>query len=305
MSLHLAFIIDPLPSLKRGHDTSLAFMDEAQKRGHEIHYCEIGDLSARDGKLLLNTRIYGKEGKSERRPDSHFNLILMRKDPPVDRAYLDATYFLDLSKVPVWNSPSGLREASEKMFSQRFPGIFPETLVSQNKEELLAFLSEMGGKMVVKPVDGFAGKGVFAVSADDANRSAILETLTSEWRRPVMAQRFLPEVKEGDRRIILLDGEPMGVLVRLPAEGEFRANMAAGGKTKRGEVSASDRKLIAAIKPALLEWGLHFVGLDVIGNYVTEINVTSPTGLIEIAQYDGVNLAGRVVDLWEKTLGGR
>lgn len=303
MTLRIACVLDPLAGLVRGHDTSLAILEEAERCGHDVHTCGIGDLLVREGELFVRTSdLAGKRTPAWHRSEE-FSLIFMRKDPPVDRAYLQATYLLDLAACPVWNSPSGLREASEKLFAMRFPGVFPPTLITQDKLSLFEFLDEMGGQMVVKPVDGYAGKGVFFVRRDDPNRAAILEAVTEEWRRPVMAQQFLPRVAEGDKRILLLDGEPVGAVVRLARAGEFRANMAAGGTVRKSEVSARERELIETIRPGLLEWGLHFVGLDVIGDYITEINVTSPTMLVEISKLDDRDLAGEVIGHWEREFG--
>lgn len=303
MALKIACIVDPVPTLIPGHDTSLAILQAAEQRGHEVHVCEMRHLSARDGKLFLRTTGLNQKIESALRPASEFSLIFMRKDPPVDRAFLQATYLLDLAGVPVWNSPSGLREASEKFFALRFPGVFPPTLVSQERGTLEKFMDEMGGEMVLKPVDGYAGKGVFIVKADDPNRAAILETSTGEGRYPVLVQKYLPEIKDGDKRIILLDGKPLGAMARFPKGGEFRANMAAGGTTARYKLRPRDHELIEAIRPGLEEWGLHFVGLDVIGDYITEVNVTSPTGIQEISGYEGRNLSVDVVTHWEKLYG--
>ena len=298
--MRIACILDPIASLKEGHDTSLAVLREAAARGHEVHVCELGDLSVSGGRLFLRTRGLDKKIDEAQRESSHFNLLFMRKDPPVDRAYLQATYMLDASAAPVWNSPRGLREASEKFFALRFPELIPPTIITQQRKYFEEFLAEMGGVMVVKPVDGYAGKGVFLVKDGDPNRGAILEAATSEWRYPAMAQRYLPEIKDGDKRVLILNGEPIGALDRLPKASEFRANMAAGGDTRPGKVTARDNELVAAIAPALEELGLHFVGLDVIGGLITEVNVTSPTCLVEISKFDGVNLAARVVEAWEK-----
>ena len=305
--MRIACIIDPYESLHEDHDTSLAILREAQARGHEVHICEIGDLSVSGGRLFLQSRELPdngeKPGSAGQRESKEFNLIFMRKDPPVDRAFLQATYMLDCSDVPVWNSPRGLREASEKFFAQRFPDLIPPTLITQQRAYLEDFLDEMGGTMVVKPVDGYAGKGVFLVRKDDPNRGAILESATSEWRYPAMAQRYLPEIAQGDKRVLILDGEPIGALNRLPKADEFRANMAAGGDIEAGVVTERDRDLVEAIAPALKDFGLHFVGLDVIGGLITEVNVTSPTCLVEISDFDGVNLAAKVVETWEKRYG--
>ncbi len=303
MALLIACVIDPLATLQSDHDTSLAVLREAQVRGHDARVCELGDLSARDGRLFLRTTGLGGGAPGELKPADQFDLLFMRKDPPVDRAYLAATHLLDMAGTVVWNDPSGLREASEKLFAFRFPGVTPPSLATQSRGDLLHFLKEMGGKIVVKPLDGYAGKGVFLVSADDPNRGAILETATEDWRRPVLAQKYLPEIAKGDKRILLLEGEPLGACVRLAQDGQLRANMAAGGRVVKGEVTARDRRLIEAIRPGLLEWGLHFVGIDVIGDYLTEINVTSPTMLQEISRLDGQNLAARVVQRWEELLG--
>jgi len=231
-----------------------------------------------------------------------FDAIFMRKDPPADANYLYATMMLSLAdshRTFVMNSPAGLREANEKLYALNFPSVIPPTLVTYEIARLKVFMEEQGGEMVVKPLDGHGGEGVFVLARGDRNINAILETATRFETRPIMAQRYIAEVRKGDKRLIVLDGEPLGCTLRVPMAAEHRGNIHVGGTCVKAEVTARDREICRVLKPRLQRDGLYFVGLDVIGDFVTEINVTSPTGVQEIDRLDVANLEARVIDFVE------
>jgi glutathione synthase len=221
----------------------------------------------------------------------------MRQDPPFDMAYITATHLLELihPKTLVVNDPASVRNAPEKLFVLQFRDLMPETLVTADRDAILAFRREHGD-IVVKPLFGNGGAGVFLVRADDPNLNALLELFTERSREPLMVQRYVPDVRKGDKRIILVDGEPMGAINRVPAEGEARSNMHVGGRPEPTTMTDREREICARIGPALKAKGLTFVGIDVIGGYLTEINVTSPTGLQEVARFDGVHLEAAIWD---------
>ena len=218
-----------------------------------------------------------------------FDAIFMRKDPPADAPYLFATMLLSLAdrrRTFVLNEPAGLREANEKLYALNFPDAIPPTLVSQDLARLKKFMAEQGGQMIVKPLDGHGGESVFLAAADDRNLNAILEAVTRFESRPIMAQRYLAEIRDGDKRLIVLDGEPLGCTLRVPRDDENRGNIHVGGNCVKAEITARDREICAMMRPRLKRDGLYFVGLDIIGNYLTEVNVTSPTGIQEIDRLD-------------------
>jgi glutathione synthase len=221
----------------------------------------------------------------------------MRKDPPFDDTYLHATQLLELARgrTVLVNDPRGLRDANEKLYALHFPAVTPPTLVTREAARIKAFVREHGGRAVIKPLDGAGGRGVFVLSADDKNTNAIIETSTDEGRRAAMVQRYIPEVRQGDRRILLLDGEPLGGILRVPADDEARSNIHVGGRVVQHALTARDREICATIAPRLRADGLAFVGIDVIGDYLTEVNVTSPTGIQELDRLDGQDATGRTV----------
>ena len=225
------------------------------------------------------------------------DVVLMRQDPPFDMAYITATHLLELihPKTLVVNDPASVRNAPEKLFVLQFRDLMPETLVTADRDAILAFRREHGD-IVVKPLFGNGGAGVFLVRAADPNLNALLELFTERSREPLMVQRYVPDVRKGDKRIILVDGEPMGAINRVPAEGEARSNMHVGGRPEPTTMTDREREICARIGPALKAKGLTFVGIDVIGGYLTEINVTSPTGLQEVARFDGVHLEAAIWD---------
>ena len=308
------FIIDPLPLLQVDADTTIAFMREAASRGHEMATCQVDSLGARDGgrpfARALETHTtkgpswYRTEGDETATFLDDFDVVWMRKDPPFDMRFFYATHLLSLIGRPtlVVNDPRALRDANEKLIALRFPEVCPEALVTRRIEDLLAFLNDLGGEMIVKPLDGAGGEGIFHLTAGDRNTRAILETATHAESRVIMAQRYLPEIRQGDKRIILVEGEPKGAVLRVPHESEARANFHVGGTAHRMTLSDRDREICATVGPTLRDMGIVFAGIDVIGDYLTEINVTSPTGIREIHQLDGMRIEVDVLDAVEARL---
>jgi glutathione synthase len=306
-----AFIMDPLEHVLVDKDTTFVFMLEAQFRGHEIYFLSIRDLYARGPQVIARARRcevmrrdphhkFLDEGAEY--PLENFAAVFMRKDPPADAAYLYATMLLSLAdsrRTFVLNHPAGLREANEKLYALNFPEAIPPTLVTCEIPRLKTFLAEQNGEMIVKPLDGHGGEGVFLVSTKDRNLGAILETVTQYETRLIMAQRYIPEARNGDKRLIVLNGEPLGCMLRVPREDENRGNIHVGGNCVKAPVTARDREICGMLKPRLERDGLYFVGLDIIGDYLTEVNVTSPTGVQEIDRLDGANLEGKVIDFVE------
>jgi glutathione synthase len=242
-------------------------------------------------------------GPAEERTLCSFDCVMMRKDPPFDMAYVMATYLLERTPAStlVMNHPQGLRDANEKLFATRMPELMPPTIVTTDKGAIRAFVEEQGGEAVIKPLDGAGGEGVFYLHGADRNLNVIIETVTAHGARMAMVQRYIPEiVTSGDRRVIVLDGEPLGVVARLPPAGELRGNIHVGGRVERAEITDRIRAICAALAPLFRETGLWFVGLDVIGDYLTEVNVTSPTGIQEVNRLDGVRLEARVMDFVER-----
>jgi glutathione synthase len=305
------FIVDPVPGLNPDADTSVAFMREAARRGHAVATCGAHELSVgpsgRARALWVETRAragrewyeLGARGEGEL---GEFDVVWMRKDPPYDLNYFFVTHILDL--VPpttlVVNSPRGLREVTEKLFILQVPDLSPESLVSRSIPELLAFREKLGGDMIVKPLDGCGGEGVFHLTPEDRNVRTILELGTKHGTAYQIAQRYIPEVRQGDKRIIVVEGEPVGAVLRMPQHWETRANFHVGGTPAKTELSARDREICARIGPTLRELGIVFAGIDVIGRWLTEVNVTSPTGIQEINRLDGTVLEARVLDAVEK-----
>ncbi len=307
-----AFIMDPLDRVLVDKDTTFVFMLEAQFRGHEIYFLGIRDLYARGSQVIARARQceltrrgnphYKFLDEGVEHPIETFDAIFMRKDPPADAAYLYATMLLSLadsSRMFILNNPAGLREANEKLYSLNFPDAIPPTLVTYEIPRLRTFLAEQGGQMIVKPLDGHGGEGVFLVTTEDRNLGAILETVTQYETRLIMAQRYLPEARNGDKRLIVLNGAPLGCTLRVPRDDEHRGNIHVGGTCVKAPVTARDREICQMLKPRLDRDGLYFVGLDIIGDYLTEVNVTSPTGVQEIDRLNGANLEGKVIDFVE------
>jgi glutathione synthase len=309
-----SFVMDPLESVLSDKDTTFVFMLESLARGHQIFFVGLKDLYSRGPQGFAHARRcevmrvtpyhrFLDEGADY--PLEHFDAIFMRKDPPADANYLYATMLLSLAdrrRTFVLNHPAGLREANEKLYALNFPGAIPPTLVTYEIPRLKQFMEEQGGEMIVKPLDGHGGEGVFYAHVRDRNLNAILETVTRFETRPIMAQRYIPEVRSGDKRLIVLDGEPLGGTLRVPREDEHRGNIHVGGSCVKADITARDREICRMMRPRLQNDGLYFVGLDIIGDYVTEVNVTSPTGVQEVDRLDGVNLEATVIDFVESRI---
>jgi glutathione synthase len=319
MPLRLAFVMDPIQGILPDKDTTFVFMLESLTRGHDLYTLGANDLVVRDSEphgTARRTEVMRPEpGGSHYRlfhechvPLTWFDAVFMRKDPPFDLAYYFATQILSLvdrTRTFVINDPRGLREANEKLYALRFPGVVPPSLVSADIARLKGFMEEQGGEMIIKPLAGCGGSGVFHLSRADRNVNAILEVSTDEGRRPLMAQRYLPEVRRGDKRLIVLDGAPLGAVLRVPRDDEHRGNIHVGGTCIKADVSPRDREICAVLAPQLEKDGLYFVGLDIIGEWLTEVNVTSPTGVQEINALDGVRLESQVIDFVEKQVAAR
>ncbi|HWI26592.1 MAG TPA: glutathione synthase [Stellaceae bacterium] len=315
MGLAVAVQMDPIEGINIEADSTFVIALEAQARGHALYHYLPRSLTLRDGRLTARARpleLRREHGRHYRFDAeevielSAMDVILMRQDPPFDMAYITATHLLEhvRDEVLVVNDPVSVRNAPEKLFATHFEGLMPPTLITADREEILAFRREQGD-IILKPLFGNGGAGVFHLRPEDDNLNALLELFTQLYREPLIVQRYLPAVREGDKRIILLEGEPLGAVLRVPPAGEARANLHVGGKAVKTTLTAREREICAALGPALREQGLLFVGLDVIGDHLTEINVTSPTGIQEINRLDGVRLESRVWDAIEARLAAR
>jgi glutathione synthase len=304
--------MDPIERVNVTKDTTFVFMLESQARGYEIHYCGIRDLLVHEGRLhALSAPIKVKAvqgqhftlGDRRFHPAEEFECIFMRKDPPYDMDFFYSTHLLSLvdpKKTFVFNDPRGLREATEKLFILHFPDLIPDTLVTSDPAQLLAFCERVGGDMVVKPLDGCGGANVFRITKGDLNTHPILEMMTREGTRQVMAQRFLTESRQGDMRLIYLDGRGLGGVLRVPRADDLRGNIHVGGTCKAVKIQERERLICQRLSSPLRRLGIFFAGLDIIGGRLTEVNVTSPTGIQEINALDGVKLEAEVIDFVEK-----
>jgi len=310
-ALKIAVVMDPVDKINVDKDTTFVLMLEAQRRGHEIHVGEVEDLYIRGGTphgryrrlQVARATPHFQLGEFATGALADFDTLWMRKDPPFDMKFFFATHVLSLidqTRCFVMNNPKGLREANEKLYALRFPEQIPQTLATSDLQRLKDFMEEHGGEMIIKPLDGSGGSGVFYLNAQDRNTNAILEVATDNGRKMIMAQRYLPEIRQGDKRIIVLDGEPLGAVLRVPLETETRGNIHVGGQCVKTEITERDREICNALAPLLRADGLYFVGLDVIGSYLTEVNVTSPTGIQEIDALNGVCLESQVIDFVEQ-----
>ena len=299
MSLKVAVQMDPIERVNIEGDTTFLMMETAQARGHSLFVYLTDSLAMEDGKVFARgrdievRRVSGdhfKAGPVRRVELTEFDVVLMRQDPPFDMHYIDATFFLEAihPTTLVVNNPAEVRSAPEKIFVTRFPGLQPPTLITWDREAIRDFRARHGD-IVLKPLNGKGGSGVTRHLKDDPNLSALLEIHTQLGREPVIVQKFLPSVTKGDKRILLVDGEPVGAINRVPAKGQIRSNLAVGGEAQPVELSARDREICAAIGPELKARGLIFVGIDVIGDYLTEINVTSPTGAVALKRFTGID----------------
>ena len=300
--------MDPIETINPKKDSTLAMLLAAQKRGWHLYYMQQHDLSVRDGKLLLQTQTVSVKddlnnwfslGETKQIPATELDVLLMRKDPPLDIQYIHTTYLLELAEaagVLVVNKPQTLRDANEKLFTSWFPQCCPPTLVSRNMQQLRGFLDEHGD-IIIKPLEGMGGMSIFRLKLGDPNISVALETLTQNGSQYIMAQRFIPEISQGDKRILLVNGEPMPyALARIPATGETRGNLAAGGRGEGVPLSERDYWICEQVAPTLKQKGLLFVGLDVIGDYLTEINVTSPTCIRELDAQFGLDIGSALME---------
>ncbi len=308
MSLRVAVQMDPLESIAIAGDSSFALMLAAQARGHRLWHYDVGSLAWRDGRITAfasPVEVRRVEGDHFKRGDaqsldlaSDIDVVLMRQDPPFDLGYITAALLLDRLKgeTLVVNDPLSVINAPEKMFVLDYARFMPPTLIARRLEDIRAFQREHGA-VVIKPLHGNGGKAIFKVEADGTNLSALVEIFNRNWPEPHMVQRFLPEVATGDKRIVLVDGEVAGAINRKPGEGEFRSNLAQGGYAEAADLTAREEAICAAMGPELRRRGLVFVGIDVIGGeWLTEINVTSPTGIVAIDRFNGTDTGARI---WE------
>ncbi|MGK7921525.1 MAG: glutathione synthase, partial [Trichodesmium sp.] len=314
--MKFAFIIDPIDRLNPVHDSSVALMEATQELGHEVWITQVNQLTTIESKtwatlqrvhLMPVERVenhwvasnpWFDKGKITLQPLESMDAVFMRQDPPVTIPYLYGTYLLDYinpEKTLVINSPQGLRAANEKMYALQFTQVIPKTIVSQDKQIIREFL-ESQGSAVLKPLGGKAGEGILFLEPTDKNFNSLIEISTKQGQEPVMVQSYLPAAKDGDKRIIMLNGKAIGAVNRIPTGKEFRGNMAVGGRVAQTEITEREYEICEYLAPKLIADGLYFVGIDVIGGYLTEVNVTSPTGIREIDLLDNVNLGQQVIE---------
>lgn len=308
-TLQIAVIMDPLDRVDIDKDTTFVLMLEIQKRGHELLYTRAEEIYLKNGKVwarlwpirLERAEIFYELGPAKEMQLDALDAVLMRKDPPYTLDYFYATHLLSLvSGAFVMNSGLGLREANEKLFALRFPEVTPPTIITKDARRIIAFMEELGGEGIIKPLDGCGGGGIFHLRQGDTNLMSLLETSTKEGTEYVMVQKYLPEVRQGDKRVIVLDGEPIGAVLRVPSADEVRSNLHVGGEAVKAAVTERDREICDILRPTLRQLGLWFVGLDVIGGWLTEVNVTSPTCVQEIDRLDGVKLEAQIIDFVEQ-----
>lgn len=316
MPIKTAMQMDPVETINPQGDSSFAIMLEAQNRGHEQFYYTPDTLALDGGVLTANVASievmdaekgqHFKLGEFSRQDLSRFDVINLRQDPPFDMNYITISHLLERlePKTLVVNPPSAVRNAPEKILVTEFPDLMPPTLITRDRQAIRDFRLKHGN-IIVKPLFGNGGAGVFLISEGDQNLASLIELFEQNFREPFMVQKYLPEVRKGDKRIILIDGEPAAAINRVPAEGEARSNMHVGGRPEAIDLTPRDRAICEAIKPALQQRGMIFVGIDVIGNYLTEINVTSPTGMREVMRFGGPDLAAMYWDAVEKRLNAR
>lgn len=303
--MRFVYVMDPMDRVLPDKDTTFALQRAAQRRGHAALHCLPRDLFVKDGDVfakvrdlrITDTAPFFSFGAPHDVPLSHVEAVLIRKDPPFDSAYLYATQMLERARgrTVILNDPRGIRDANEKLYALHFSRHMPRTLVTSSPDRIFSFLGEIGGKGVIKPLFGAGGAGVMMLSDGDKNNRAIVELLTGEGQLEVMVQEYLPAVTSGDKRVLLLDGQVLGGINRVPRADDLRSNIHVGGRVERCEVTPEERAVVADMAPRLKEDGLHFVGLDFIGNKLTEVNVTSPTGIQELAQHLGRDVAEDVI----------
>jgi len=310
--MRFVFVMDSLDRVNPDLDTTYGFVQSALDRGHRCLHCLIHQVERRDDRvtavvrqLELRDRDMLLVGEPTRVDLSEVDAVLIRKDPPFDVAYSYATLLLEglAGKTVVINSPQGLRRANEKLYALEFVDHIPPTLVTSDRERIFAFTEEVGGAAVIKPLDGAGGYGVMAVRTDDSNAKAIVDLLTKEGSELAIVQQFIPEVRHGDKRVLMLDGEPLGAILRVPTGGDLRANIHVGGRVVPTELTAKEQAVVAAVGPRLRADGLVFVGLDLIGERLTEVNVTSPTGIRELSSFTGIRQSDAVIEWVERAAG--
>ena len=299
------FIIDPIDSLNQSKDSSLFLMKECIRRNIETHFCAINDFSINEGILnvqsnkIINFKEKINYESSHPHKGNFFKKIFIRKDPPFDDDYLNLTYFLDIAVekgVDVINNPSSIRKHNEKLSILNFKEIISPTIVTSNSHDVIDFLNEHK-KIVLKPINSMGGNGIFVIAKNDQNLKSILETVTAKNKKVIMAQKYIPDIIKGDKRIIIIKGDPLPYsLIRIPGNDDFRANLAKGGRGVSKKLTSQDMKIVDFIRPFLIENKLDFVGIDIIGKYLTEINVTSPTCLVEIAKQTNFDCAKFIID---------
>lgn len=312
--IKLGIVMDPITSINIKKDSSFAMLLEAQRRGYEIHYMEMSDLYLRGGEARAHTRSLSVEqnydkwfefGSEQDIALADLHVVLMRKDPPFDTEFIYATYILERAEEQgtlIVNKPQSLRDCNEKLFTAWFAELTPDTLVTRSAQQIREFWQEHGD-IILKPLDGMGGASIFRIKQEDPNLSVIIETLTEHGSFYCMAQNYLPAIKEGDKRVLVVDGEPVPYcLARIPKSGETRGNLAAGGRGEARPLSESDWEIARRVGPTLKAKGLIFVGLDIIGDKLTEINVTSPTCIREIEAAFPISVTGMLMDAIEKRL---
>jgi glutathione synthase len=311
MSLSVAVQMDPIASINPAGDSTFAMLLEAQQRGHRLDYYTADTLGLRDNVLTAEVApvsVYDKPrgehfklGDARRTDLAGYDVVLMRQDPPFDMNYITITHMLERihPETFVMNPPAAVRNAPEKILVTEFPELMPPTLVTRDRKQIAEFRKEHGN-IIVKPLYGNGGAGVFFIEEGSHNLVSLLELFEQSFREPFMIQRYLPEVRQGDKRIIIVDGEPVGAVNRVPSEGEARSNLHVGGRPELSQLTARERDICAAIGPTLKQLDMIFVGIDVIGDYLTEINVTSPTGIREIKRFGGPDIAPMIWDAIEK-----
>lgn len=312
--MRVAIQMDPIAGIDIDADSTFRLAEEAQSRGAELFYYtpdglawEEGTITARGWPLTLRREVgnHFTLGRADKQDLAAFDVVLLRQDPPFDMGYITTTHLLEWleGRTLVVNDPFWVRNYPEKLLVLRFPDLTPPTIIARDLDRFRAFRAEHGD-IIIKPLYGNGGAGVFRLTPDDRNLISLYEMFTGMNREPLIAQKFVPDVSNGDKRIILVEGEPVGAINRVPPEGETRSNLHIGGKAEKIGLTARDREICATIGPLLREKGQVFVGIDVIGDYLTEINVTSPTGIQELERFDGINVAGAIWDAIEARLRG-
>ena len=311
--MKIAFQMDPIEDVDINADSTFRLAEEAQNRGHDLYVYTPNDLTFNRGKIIAKVRSISLKrkigdhvnfGAVELLALSEFDVIWLRQDPPFDMGYITNTHLLDLigQKTLIVNNPFWVRNLPEKLLVLEFPDLIPETVISRDVEEIKRYKNEFKD-IIIKPLYGNGGAGIFRLREDDKNLTSLHELFSNMSSEPLIAQAFLPDVKKGDKRIILVDGEPVGAINRVPKAGETRSNMHVGGKAEPAKLSQRDREICRSIGPILKNKGQVFVGIDVIGDYLTEINVTSPTGIQELERFDKVNIAEMIWHAVEKKVG--